>query len=483
MSTTSCAVGDLAEQRVVGRQPASSAGDDEELAARRAGRLGCRSWPSRRRPSCTRGPRAAPRRPSSRGRRCRRPAGRRPGSRSRARCGGTSCRRRSPCRPGLERAAGLRRALGVERDLEVAAVGLDRGDVGLGRVERLLRLGELAARPSASGASTVLQPAAAALVRSARPSRRPRRALPPSSSPSPQPATASSGAGERAAASTGAGMGGDDNAPRAALPALRTLRPRAARPRRLPVGRRRAVRRARPRRSPRCARRASRPVPHQRRPPRTGGVRAQALAARLPGLARRGRDRRRRAAVPARRARRAGTAFVSARRRWSTTSPPPACGSSTARRSPRAPTSWWSAATTTSTTRELRTPTQAVLRGAELIGATRDATFPMPDGPWPGTGAVLAAVEAATGRTRRPHRRQARAADVRGGAATASAPGRVLAVGDRLDVDVAGARRAGLDAALVLTGATPREQADAAEPAPDPRRRLARRRSCWPDAC
>src|SRR4051794_39115275 len=32
---------------------------------------------------------------------------------------------------------------------------------------------------------------------------------------------------------------------------------------------------------------------------------------------------------------------------------------------------------------ELRTATQAVIRGAELVGATRDASFPMPDGPWP----------------------------------------------------------------------------------------------------
>src|SRR3954469_23305922 len=43
---------------------------------------------------------------------------------------------------------------------------------------------------------------------------------------------------------------------------------------------------------------------------------------------------------------------------------------------------------------ELKVATQAVLRGAELIGANRDATFPMPDGPWPGSGAVLAAIEA-----------------------------------------------------------------------------------------
>jgi glycerol-1-phosphatase len=44
--------------------------------------------------------------------------------------------------------------------------------------------------------------------------------------------------------------------------------------------------------------------------------------------------------------------------------------------------------------------------------------------------------------------------------------GRVLAIGDRVDVDVAGARRAGLDSALVLTGATEPAQAAAAEPSP-----------------
>jgi glycerol 3-phosphatase-2 len=42
----------------------------------------------------------------------------------------------------------------------------------------------------------------------------------------------------------------------------------------------------------------------------------------------------------------------------------------------------------------------------------------------------------------------------------------VLAVGDLLDVDVAGARRAGLDSALVLTGGTSRDAADAADPKP-----------------
>jgi HAD superfamily hydrolase (TIGR01450 family) len=114
---------------------------------------------------------------------------------------------------------------------------------------------------------------------------------------------------------------------------------------------------------------------------------------------------------------------------------------------------------------ELRTATQAVLRGAQLVGVGRDATFPMADGPWPGSGAVLAAVEAATGRT----------ADVVMGkpelpmyeaALALMDGGKVLAVGDRLDADVAGAVAAGIDSALVLTGATSAFEVRSAVPAP-----------------
>jgi HAD superfamily hydrolase (TIGR01450 family) len=114
---------------------------------------------------------------------------------------------------------------------------------------------------------------------------------------------------------------------------------------------------------------------------------------------------------------------------------------------------------------ELKIATQAVLRGAELVGAARDATFPMPDGPWPGTGAVLAAIEVATGRRAaytvgKPEPAMYEAARDRLGA------GRTLAVGDRLEVDVVGARRAGMDSALVLTGASSPAEARHAEPRP-----------------
>ncbi|HET6509291.1 MAG TPA: HAD-IIA family hydrolase [Baekduia sp.] len=114
---------------------------------------------------------------------------------------------------------------------------------------------------------------------------------------------------------------------------------------------------------------------------------------------------------------------------------------------------------------ELRDATQAVLGGAALICAGADPVFPTATGLWPGTGAVVAAVEAATG---------VRAENVGKPAAqpflTALdrlGPGRALVVGDRLDSDLAGAAAAGLDGAIVLSGATGAEEAHAAsDPTP-----------------
>jgi HAD superfamily hydrolase (TIGR01450 family) len=115
--------------------------------------------------------------------------------------------------------------------------------------------------------------------------------------------------------------------------------------------------------------------------------------------------------------------------------------------------------------RELRIATQAVLRGAELIGVTRDRTFPMPDGPWPASGPILAAVEEATGqRARRTVGKPE--PDMYETARDRLGDGRYLAVGDRLDTDVEGARRAGIDSALVLTGGTGRTDAKTASPRP-----------------
>ena len=110
---------------------------------------------------------------------------------------------------------------------------------------------------------------------------------------------------------------------------------------------------------------------------------------------------------------------------------------------------------------DLRDAVLALRRGADFLATSRDPTYPMPDGLWPGTGAVVAAVEVGSGREAaivgKPEPQLFYTALDRLG------EGRTLVVGDRLDSDVAAAAKAGLDAALVLTGGTTREEADAAE--------------------
>ena len=114
---------------------------------------------------------------------------------------------------------------------------------------------------------------------------------------------------------------------------------------------------------------------------------------------------------------------------------------------------------------ELREATRAALRGAFLIGSNRDATFPSADGLWPGSGAIIAAVETASGRTvnaiGKPEPTLVSTALDRLG------PGRAIMVGDRVDADLGAAHNAGIDGAVVLTGASDRQAAEAAtDPAP-----------------
>jgi 4-nitrophenyl phosphatase len=100
----------------------------------------------------------------------------------------------------------------------------------------------------------------------------------------------------------------------------------------------------------------------------------------------------------------------------------------------------------------LRTATVLVRSGARLIATNADASYPAPDGQqWPGAGALLAAVETASGARAtvvgKPHRPLFDAAVERAGTDQA------LMVGDRIETDIVGALHAGLDPALVLTGA------------------------------
>jgi len=114
---------------------------------------------------------------------------------------------------------------------------------------------------------------------------------------------------------------------------------------------------------------------------------------------------------------------------------------------------------------ELLTATLALEGGAALFASSRDPNLPMPGGAWPGTGAILAAVETASAKTAEICGKPERllfdtARGLIGGE-------RVAMVGDRIASDIEGGRRAGLKTILVLSGATSREEADRADPAPD----------------
>jgi HAD superfamily hydrolase (TIGR01450 family) len=113
---------------------------------------------------------------------------------------------------------------------------------------------------------------------------------------------------------------------------------------------------------------------------------------------------------------------------------------------------------------DLRYAALAARRGADFLATARDPTYPQPDGLWPGTGAIVAAIEVASGRSAeivgKPEPQLMLTALDRLG------EGRTLVVGDRVDTDLAAAAAARLDAALVLSGGTERQALNGVEPQP-----------------
>ncbi len=108
----------------------------------------------------------------------------------------------------------------------------------------------------------------------------------------------------------------------------------------------------------------------------------------------------------------------------------------------------------------LRIASVLIEEGAAFVASNADASFPAADGhAWPGAGATVAAIETTTGVR----------AEVVGkpfpplleAAHRAAGGGRPMLVGDRLDTDIAGAAGLGWDSALVLTGISTREEAEA----------------------
>jgi glycerol 3-phosphatase-2 len=108
---------------------------------------------------------------------------------------------------------------------------------------------------------------------------------------------------------------------------------------------------------------------------------------------------------------------------------------------------------------KLRTACVLVQAGAHLVATNADRTFPSSGGQlWPGAGALVAAIMAATGVE----------AEVVGkpfpplfeSALRRSGGTKPLVIGDRLDTDIAGAEALGWDSLLVLTGVSDRRELD-----------------------
>lgn len=113
---------------------------------------------------------------------------------------------------------------------------------------------------------------------------------------------------------------------------------------------------------------------------------------------------------------------------------------------------------------DLRRATLALRRGVRYVATNGDVAFPSLEGLVPGNGAVVAALNAASGRTPeiagKPYPALFEAVIDR------LPDGPLLMVGDRAETDIAGAAALGWDTVLVLTGVTAREATDGLDPAP-----------------
>jgi phosphoglycolate/pyridoxal phosphate phosphatase family enzyme len=101
---------------------------------------------------------------------------------------------------------------------------------------------------------------------------------------------------------------------------------------------------------------------------------------------------------------------------------------------------------------KLRIATLAIRAGATFVASNSDATYPAPDGLWPGCGAIVSALRTSTGVepmiAGKPQPLMLEVAQERVGGTPA------LMIGDRIETDVMAAQAVGWPSALVLTGAT-----------------------------
>jgi 4-nitrophenyl phosphatase len=116
---------------------------------------------------------------------------------------------------------------------------------------------------------------------------------------------------------------------------------------------------------------------------------------------------------------------------------------------------------------KMRRATDAIEHGARFVATNADDRLPIEKGYQPGAGCILAGIERATHVTPIVVGKPEPLMMQKGVERLGHEAGEVVMVGDRLDTDIAAARRAGLMTALVLTGVATREHLADAEVLPD----------------
>jgi len=110
---------------------------------------------------------------------------------------------------------------------------------------------------------------------------------------------------------------------------------------------------------------------------------------------------------------------------------------------------------------------QMIRQGAKFVSTNRDATYPTEEGPLPGAGSIVAAVQTASGRRPtdigKPNRRIFDMCRMILG----TPAGNTAVIGDRIETDILGGLRAGMGTILVLSGVTTRGQMGPGRVRPD----------------
>jgi 4-nitrophenyl phosphatase len=116
---------------------------------------------------------------------------------------------------------------------------------------------------------------------------------------------------------------------------------------------------------------------------------------------------------------------------------------------------------------KLRHASLLIQSGSFFVGTNPDVTLPTPEGFVPGSGTVISALEIASGVKAKILGKPEPGLYEMALGRLELTPGDILAIGDRLETDIAGAHNAGIHSALVLSGASTQAQARDYDPQPD----------------